>query len=268
MKILSICCTDYNLEQAKGIIYWLKGDKDSQVLRLPNIHGFFCSYFILAIYFIFLQWFTFFKPDTKFDRVIVIGRSVVAQSIIIAHQLQTPLSTQQKPFGFPYWFFKSQYVPYHDLGKNIPYNTITIYLAPNTMEHRDDYKLEKKVSILIGGSLHNKYFPIVETMHQINNYLPDYENYYVDAIVSRRTPNELIAALKKHRIAIVDIYGATKKAYISSEVLLITDDSFCMISEAIQAGRKPIVLKTGNIGRRLTKGINYLKNKGLLIYEP
>ena len=55
MKILSICSTEYNFEQAKGIIYWLNGNEKSNVLRIPNIKNLFCSYFILLIYFIFLK---------------------------------------------------------------------------------------------------------------------------------------------------------------------------------------------------------------------
>ena len=64
MKILSICSTEYNLEQAKGIIYWLKGDDNSKVIRLPNIHNILYSYFILFIYFGFLRWFTFVEFKT------------------------------------------------------------------------------------------------------------------------------------------------------------------------------------------------------------
>ena len=88
MKILSICSTEYNLEQARGIIYWLKGNNSSMVLRLPNIHNIFASYFILLIYFIFLRWFTFVEFKKKYDCVIVTGKSVVAQALIIADQLQ------------------------------------------------------------------------------------------------------------------------------------------------------------------------------------
>ena len=44
MKILSICSTEYNLEQAKGIIYWLKGNDESQVLRLPNLKNIIVAY--------------------------------------------------------------------------------------------------------------------------------------------------------------------------------------------------------------------------------
>ncbi len=260
MKILSICSTEYNLEQARGIIYWLKGNNSSKVLRLPNIHNIFASYFILLIYFIFLRWFTFVEFKKNYDCVIVTGKSVVAQAIIIADQLNIPIRTVQKPFGYPWFLFEYMYIPYHDMSRCPAKNQIPTLIAPNTMEYRVNNNRDKKISILLGGSLHGKEYKIDKIMEAIKYYMNKKE-YLLEIITSRRTPKYLIEEIKELGLDINSKYGATKNAYYNSEIVVITDDSFSMISEAIQSGILPIVIKTGNIGKRLKKGIDLLKKK-------
>jgi mitochondrial fission protein ELM1 len=268
MKILSICSDEYNYEQAKGIIYWLEGNKESHVLRLPNIRNLFANYFILFIYFIFLRWFCFVKIEKKYNCVIVTGRSVVAQALIIADQLSVPLRSVQKPFGYPWFLFEYQYIPYHDMGKYPAQNQIPTLIAPNTMEYRVNNNRKKKISILIGGSIHNQKYEIDEIIKNIHYYRTNkkYEDYEIEAIVSRRTPDHLKKYIQDEEIYMNDKYGATKEAYYNSEVVVITDDSYCMISEAIQSGIQPIVIKTGNIKGRLIKGIKLLFEKKLISY--
>jgi len=265
MRILSICCTEYNLEQAEGIIYWLKGNDGSKVIRLPNIHNIFASYFILFIYFIFLRWFTFIKLKKNYDCVIVTGKSVVAQALIIADQLNIPIRTVQKPFGYPWFLFEYQYIPYHDMSRYPAKNQIPTLIAPNTIKYRENNNREKKISILIGGSLHGKEYKIDKIIKAIKYYMKK-RNYELEIITSRRTPKYLIEEIEKLELNINSAYGATKNAYYNSEIVVITDDSFSMISEAIQSGIKPIVIKTGNIGKRLQKGIDLLKRKCLIIF--
>jgi mitochondrial fission protein ELM1 len=258
MKILSICCTEYNLEQAKGIIYWLKGNDCSKVIRLPNIHNIFASYFILLIYFIFLRWFTFVEFKKNYDCVIVTGKSVVAQALIIADQLNIPIRTVQKPFGYPWFLFEYQYIPYHDMSRCPAKNHIPTLIAPNTIEYKKNNDRDKKISILIGGSLHSKEYKIDKIINAIKYYMKKKE-YQLEIITSRRTPKYLIEEIEKIGLNINSKYGSTRNAYYNSEIVVISDDSFCMISEAIQSGIKPIVIKTGNIGKRLQKGINILE---------
>lgn len=269
MKILSICSTEYNSEQAKGIIYWLNGNKDSHVLKLPNIHNLMYSYFILLIYFVFLRWFTFVKIEENYTCVIVTGKSVVAQAIIIADQLSVPIRTVQKPFGYPWFLFEYQYIPYHDLSKFPASNQIPTLLAPNTMEYRINYNKEKKISILLGGSIHNKSYNTDNIHKEISQYQNNkkYKDYKLEVIVSRRTPETLKREIKNKNIEINDIYGATKDAYYNSEILVITDDSFCMISEAIQSGRIPFIIDTKNNSEKLKKGIRLLAEKKLVMYN-
>lgn len=263
MKILSICSTEYNFEQAKGIIYWLNGNKDSNVIRLPNIKNLFFSYFILFIYFVFLRWFSFIKLETNYDCVIVTGKSVVMQSLIIADQLGVPIRTVQKPFGFPWFLFEYQYIPYHDMGKFPAQNQIPILIAPNTIEYRENNDRDKKISILIGGSIHGNYYKIDKIMKAIENY-NKIENYDLEIIISRRTPNYIIEEIGKLGLNINSEYGVTKNAYYNSEIVVITDDSFTMISEAIQSGIKPIIIETGNISNKLQKSLNLFHKKNLI----
>ena len=114
--------------------------------------------------------------------------------------------------------------------------------------------------ILIGGSIHGKKYNIDKIIEAIKIYMKK-KTYELEIITSRRTPKNLIKEIEKLGLNINSEYGATKNAYYNSEIVVITDDSFSMISEAIQSGIKPIVIKTGNIGKRLLKGINILESR-------
>ena len=65
-------------------------------------------------------------------------------------------------------------------------------------------------------------------------------------------------------MSIKNKYGSVKYVYEKFEIILIADDSFYMISEAIQSGNIPYIIKSGNIGRRLKLGISPLENNGYL----
>lgn len=77
--------------------------------------------------------------------------------------------------------------------------------------------------------------------------------YELEIITLSRTPKYLIQDIGKIGLNINSNYGETRNAYYNSEIVVISDDSFCMISEAIQSGIVPIIIKTGNIGKRLKK---------------
>jgi len=267
MKYLSICPDEYNYEQALGIIHFLNGDKNSTVLKIPNIKNIFFTYFILFIYFLFFRWTKFIKNTNHYDCVIVTGKSVVCQGIIIADQLDIPLRSVQKPFGYPWFLFQYQYIPYHDISWFFPKNQIPILLAPNTLKHNFNNNRNKKISILIGGSLYEKKYKINKILEAIKFYKKMID-HNLEIITSRRTSNELIEEINKLGLNVNTKYGSTKDAYYNSEIVVITDDSYCMISEAIQSGIKPIIIYTGNIGRRLKKGIKLLfETKKIYLYN-
>ena len=81
----------------------------------------------------------------NYDCVIVTGKSVVAQAIIIADQLNIPICTVQKPFGYPWFLFQYQYLPYHDMNWWSAKNQIPTLLAPNTMEYIENNNRDKKI---------------------------------------------------------------------------------------------------------------------------
>lgn len=260
MKILSICSTDYNLEQAKGIIKWLKGDSDSTVLRIPNLNNLLISYWLLLIYFLFFRYYKFVKLESNYDLIVVIGKSVIAQAFIIGSQLNIPVSCIQKPFGYPISWFKHQYIPYHDLGKNQAKNQISTLIAPNTFDYHDNPNRLDRVSFLIGGQVHNNTFDQKDILNFLNDYNYPFE---LEVIASRRTPEEL---KKKIKCPIIDKYGTVKDAYYNSKIVIITDDSFSMISEAVQSGIKPYILKTKNSTKKHNIGIKKLEEENLIRY--
>ena len=260
MKILSICSTDYNYEQAKGIIKWLKGDSDSTVLRIPNLNNLLVSYWLLLIYYLFFRYYKFVKLDTKYDLIVVTGKSVVAQAFIIGNQLNIPVSCVQKPFGYPISWFKHQYIPYHDLGQTPAKNQIPTLIAPNTFDYHNNPNRLDRVSFLIGGQVHNNTFDQKDIFNFLNNYNYPFE---LEVITSRRTPKEL---KNKINYPIIDKYGSVKDAYYNSKIVIITDDSFSMISEAVQSGIKPYILKTKNSTKKHNIGIQKLEEETLIRY--
>jgi mitochondrial fission protein ELM1 len=260
MKILSICSTDYNYEQAKGIIKWLKGESDSTVLRIPNLKNLLLSYWLLLIYYLFFRYYKFVKLKTKYDLIVVTGKSVVAQAFIIGNQLNIQVSCVQKPFGYPISWFKHQYIPYHDLGKNPAKNQIPTLIAPNTFDYHNNPNRLNRVSFLVGGQVHNNTFDQKDILNFLNDYNYPFE---LEVITSRRTPEEL---KKKIKYPIIYKYGSVKDAYYNSKIVIITDDSFSMISEAVQSGIKPYILKTKNSTKKHNIGIKKLEEENLIRY--
>ena len=268
MNILSICPENYSYEQAKGIIYWINGDtlNRSNTLRLSKIScNLIVSYGLLLIYFMFFSWFRFISNDRKYKYVFVCGHSVVPQAIVIAHQLNIPLCTIQKPFGYPAFFFKHMFVPYHDLHKYPQSNQIPTIIAPNTYKY-DLNELNRKenlISILLGGSLHGKPYNINSIICLFDHLKTNYPDKIVNVIASRRTPIKLLEYIEYNNFT---TSSNILEAYYTSSIVIITDDSYSMISEAIQSGVVPLVIRTQNLNNRMLLGIHYLHKEGYIDY--
>jgi mitochondrial fission protein ELM1 len=268
MNILSICPENYNYEQIKGIIYWINGDtlNRSYTLKLPKINcNLIVSYGLLLIYFVFFSWFRFISNDRRYKYVFVCGHSVVPQAIVIAHQLNIPLCTIQKPFGYPAFFFKYMFVPYHDLHKYPQSNQISTIIAPNTYKYDLNIlnRKENLISILLGGSLHGKPYNINSIISLFDHLKTNYPDKIVNVIVSRRTPIKLLEYLEDNHFT---PSSNISEAYYTSSIVIITDDSYCMISEAVQSGVVPLVIRTQNLNNRMKSGIHYLHKEGYIDY--
>ncbi|VVU95062.1 Mitochondrial fission ELM1 [seawater metagenome] len=260
MKILSICSVEYNYQQAKGIIKWLNGDNESMVLKIPNIKNIIVSYLLLFLYFTIFRCYKFVHFEKDFDVVIVTGKSVIAQSIILAHQLNVPICSVQKPFGFPSYLFKYQFIPYHDIKGEPSGNQIPTLIAPNSLEYVDSKTREKTISLFIGGEVHGKKFdsePVLNTINVIKNNIKDFQ---LNIVTSRRTPNDLIEKIKD----IDNTYDSYMDAINKSQIIIVSDDSFCMISEVIQTGLKPYIITTNNSTPKLKNGIEKLLEYNLI----
>lgn len=261
MKILSICSVEYNYQQAKGIIYWLNGDSESKVLKIPNIKNILISYLLLFFYFTIFRYYKFIHFEDKYDVIIVTGKSVIAQSLILAHQLNIPICTIQKPFGYPSSWFKYQFIPFHDIKDKPTENQIPTLIAPNSFEYIKSETRENTISLLIGGEVHGKTFddiPILNVIKQIENN----KDYKLNIVTSRRTPKSLINKVKD----IEKIYDTYLEAINKSKIIIVSDDSFCMISEVIQSGIKPYVISTKNSTPKLKAGISKLLEYNLINY--
>ena len=237
------------------------------MIQLPNIKNLLISYFLLLIYFVFLRWIKFIEFKNKYDCVFVTGKSVVAQSIIIADQLRIPLCTVQKPFGYPYWLFKYQIIPTHDSINNDHKNNLVYPIAPNTYQYIVNNNRQKKISILLGGSLHNKKYNINSIIYYCILIKKKFiKSYNIEVISSRRTPQNLIDHIIDLGLIVNSKYGSVKQAYYNSEIVIITDDSFSMISEAIQCGIVPYIINTNNITKKLQSSLKYFEKTAFIKY--
>ncbi len=262
MKILSICSVEYNYQQAKGIIHWLNGDQDSKVLKIPNIKNILISYLLLFFYFTIFRYYKFIHFEDKYDLIIVTGKSVIAQSIILAHQLNIPICTVQKPFGYPSSLFKYQFIPYHDIQGIAKGNQIPTLIAPNSLDYINSEERENTISLLIGGEVHGKKFDELPILNVIKDIQNNFKDYKLNIVTSRRTPQTLLNKVKD----IKPIYKQYLDAIYKSKIIVVSDDSFCMISEVIQSGLKPYVISTNNSTPKLKNGINKLLEYNLINY--
>ena len=91
----------------------------------------------------------------------------------------------------------------------------------------------------------------------------NYPDKIVNVIVSRRTPIKLLKYLEDNNFT---PSSNISEAYYTSSIVIITDDSYCMISEAVQSGVVPLVIRTQNLNERMKSGIHYLHKEGYIDY--
>lgn len=185
------------------------------------------------------------------------------------------------------FFFDVVLIPYHDnitfknsILFNIAFNTCT---PENIKKHaleleqyisKSNIKPDSSLGILIGGNSKN-YKMISEEIENTLKYIIK-NNIPILITTSRRTPKNILNKIKplinNYKHALLKIFPDEKSYnpipgmfYFCSKIL-VTEDSFSMISEAITSKKMVgIILSNKQQNKKIRKGFKYLKNYIYLI---
>lgn len=219
----------------------------------------------------------FFTPEShkaieesQADFVISAGSGLVPLNLCMARDLRAKSIVVMKP-SFPFHFFRYDLavVPAHDTGM-MPGEAFRTLLAPSSMEPDAMEKAAQKIapglrnakavkfSIFLGGATRRFQLGVEDArslfsvMDRLSPVLGDYL-----VTTSRRTSVEVSDFLKQscrnesHCQMLVVAKEDTRPEVVSAmmylaDILIVTEDSISMISEAIRSGKKVIVLGFGS----------------------
>lgn len=204
--------------------------------------------------------------DASADFIISAGAGLTALNLCLARESRAKSIILMKP-GFPFNLFRYDLalIPAHDRG-NMPKETIRTLLTPNLVDPENlDRAKEKirstlrnpervKLAVFLGGDTRGYKMDLaeIEKMTAALERLAFRVGDYV-ITTSRRTPQTICQFLKSKR----NVLGGCQMLVIatedkrpevvggmlaSAEILIVSEDSISMISEAIATGKKVVVL--------------------------
>ncbi len=227
-----------------------------------------------------LRWLGFFfKPESQkalaeasADFVISAGSSLAPLNLILARDSRAKSIVLMNP-SFPFNFFRYDLavIPFHDQGR-VPEKTLRTLLTPSAFEEealsRAAEKLKSrlrqpervKFGVFLGGPTRNfrmelsdieKLFTSLEKLSKrCGDYLvttsrrtPEFISRFLKTKVARDPSCQLLVVANEHNPP------ETTGGMVSlADVLMVTEDSISMISEAVSAGKKVIVITLGSNG--------------------
>ncbi len=239
-----------------------------------------------------VHWFRFFLndasakalEDASADFILSAGSSLAGLNLCLARESRAKSIVLMKP-GFPFNLFRYDLavIGRHDTGI-LPPESFRTFLTPSPMEEDDFEKaahvLKKdippsacvRLAVFLGGPT-RRYCWEPETIavlwKNLEEISPEAGDYLVTT--SRRTPEEVVRFLKSQKplsrgcrmlvVASEDPRPEVVPGMIGlAEILIVTEDSISMISEAVRSGKKVIVLELGPSGlpekhRRFKEGL-------------
>lgn len=194
--------------------------------------------------------------------VVSVGTRAAVAGLAVARRLAVPAISMMRPWGVPEGRFRGMLLPAHDLPEERP-GTCRLLLAPAALAWRDGERRDE-VGVLLGGPRHGGRWPwraVRDALAGLSR-LAAGEGLALRVAVSRRTPLPLVAAVEDagHRAiapgeppSVPDLLGRVRG-------VVVTDDSFSMVGEAVQAGLRPLVWRLGGAGR-LESGLRALAER-------
>lgn len=281
-----------HLKQSLAVASWVEGG-ESRVI--PVNYSFFAARLLLTLasYFPFkkqsflLKWLlqaetfnSLFKRPAKM--IVSAGAHTAVVNLFASEILSAKSAVIMKPPGGGQKRYNLRIIPQHDSPKKLPNTVITVgapTIISQTLLQKESERLSKALeltdrkiaSVFIGGNTSKyrldpeKIFSLIETLKQFC------ESHHFDLLIttSRRTPKEADMALKQAfsiypHCKLLTIWRETPKDCVAgmlglSEWVLVTEDSISMISEALNSGKKVIVLKMNKRGRLKRKQRHFIQ---------
>jgi len=207
------------------------------------------------------------KMNKNYDFVISTGSLLSPVNILLSKKLNAYSIQIMAPDGIPLSLFDFLIIPYHDYIrlKNKGRNIITTLGAPNIIDEkmkeeaikkipeRIKKKITKKIiSVLIGGNDQN--YKI--SLKWIENFKRGIEKarnkFQIYLTTSRRTDKKVVDFINKNfkndeNVLFVEIPDISKVSIYPSilflsDVILVSEDSINMISEAASTGKRVVIL--------------------------
>lgn len=210
--------------------------------------------------------------EASADFIISAGSSLIPLNLCLAKECRAKSIVLMKPI-LPFTFFRYDMalVPAHDSGP-MPSETFRTLLTPSRTDE-DEFeaaaqKIRKdlhdpsrvRISLFLGGPTRQYQMElkdiqqVMETLEKVSGVTGDYL-----VTTSRRTPDSINQFLKTSRpqfkgCQMLVIAAEDKRTEVVSgmmalaDILIVTEDSISMISEAVSSGKKVLVLSFGGEG--------------------
>ncbi|MHA2620641.1 MAG: ELM1/GtrOC1 family putative glycosyltransferase [bacterium JZ-2024 1] len=224
--------------------------------------------------------------STSSDVIVSGGQTVAGVAVLLKHTLRIPAVVLMRPAGIPLSAFDVVVAPVHDFppGKSHPPNVVvtltavTEPLAGATEVETSAFSGDGgNVALLVGGDAQGVTLNAEAVLGALQILISwaSGNNARVLLATSRRTPPELSMRLKSIardsgglvESVFADMVDTNPLAtyFRRSKHIVVTDDSFSMVSEAIHAGKVPYILRTAP-RRKFQRTYQILVQRGYAIW--
>ncbi len=209
--------------------------------------------------------------EASADFVISAGSSLVPLNLLLARDMRAKTIVLMKPsFPFSRFRYDLAIVPEHDRG-SVPAETFRTLLAPGPSDEGERQAAAKrlaegisdpeavKFAVFLGGAMRGfnlEQDDVIKLLAGLQR-LSDHGAGKFVLTTSRRTPENVCKYLKNHArpeagCKLLVLANEDKRAEVVpgmmelAEILIVTEDSVSMISEAVASGKKVVVLSFGS----------------------
>ena len=208
------------------------------------------------------------------DIIISAGASLAPLNLLLNREnFAKSIVIMKPPFPYAARFFDLSIVPIHDAFSGHARKTIRTFIAPNLVNdvllERSSRELGKKcaldstapkrISVFIGGdskSYQFKHSEFEKWLHALKVFAEE-QGFELLMTTSRRTSAPISDLVKREfsnhpacKLLVIanesNIENVTYGMLALSDIALVTEDSVSMISEAVSAEKKVVVMKLGN----------------------
>ncbi|MBC8514405.1 mitochondrial fission ELM1 family protein [bacterium] len=200
------------------------------------------------------------------DLIFSVGTASAVPALAWGRRVPCPVWSVMVPWGIPRSRFKGAVLPPHDsIGS--PHEIVSL-VAPSPFAYSKGARKDE-VALLLGGGRHGASWPwepLEKGILDLANRLGEKGMSFVVA-PSRRTPLSSLEKMARRGVRVWSQEKSLDKLFRQVRGVVVTDDSYSLVSEAIQAGFRPRVWETGT-AKKLTSVWMTLNDKGWIDRSP